>query len=102
VRGDQAPLARFLHPDVGETVVIIVGLLAIDALFVINARHDGGVSVQADLHLGDLNDFYPGRGTGAIGKVASLAVGAAVFKRDDEVFIENRRENLDFVMLIAI
>ena len=102
VRGDQTPLARFLHPDVCEAVVIVVGFLAVDAFFVVDTGDDGCVAVHTNSHLRNLNAFYVGRGASAVREIAGLAVGAAVFKGDDEIVIENGSEDFDLVASIAV
>ena len=102
MRGDQPPLAGFLHPDVCEAVVIVVGFLAVDALLVIDASDDRCVAVHANSHLGNLNAFYVGRGAGAVGKVTGLAIGAAVFKGNDEIVIENGSEDRHFMVPVAV
>ena len=96
------PLARFLHPDISEAVVIVVGFLAVDAFLVIDAGNDGCVTVHPNSHLRDLYDLYMRGGTGAVCEIAGLAVGAAIFESDDEVVIENRCEDLDFLVLVAV
>lgn len=102
MRGDQTPLTRFLHPDVGKAVVIVVRPLTINAFFVIDAGDDGCVAVHANSQLRDLYEFYTGRSAGAVGKVAGLAVGTAVFKGDDEIIVKNGGEHCHFMMLVTV
>jgi hypothetical protein len=48
VRCDNLPPAVNVHPDIGETVVIFVGLTFGDTFFVIRASDDSRVAMHSD------------------------------------------------------
>jgi len=102
VRRNQSPLASFLHPDIGEAVVIVVPLLAVHALFVVDAGYYRRVAVHPNLHLGDLCQLHVRRGTRAVAQISGFALGTAILESDDKVFIQDSCEDFHLAKLVAI
>ena len=102
MRGHESPLSGFFHPNVSEAVVVVVGSLAVDALLVVNAGHNGRFAVHPNLHLGDLGNFDVRGSARAVAEISGLAIGAPVFESDDEVLVQDSRKYLYLPMLVAI
>jgi hypothetical protein len=88
VRRDDLPSAAAFGPDVGEAVVVLVRLAARGAFLMVSARHYCGVAVHVDLQVRKLGDVHVDRRVGAVADVSNLAIGSAVFNRDDKVIGE--------------
>ena len=51
MRCHDLPLADGFHPDVGQAVVVLVGLAVGFSLLVVGAGDDRGVAVETDLEI---------------------------------------------------
>jgi hypothetical protein len=78
VRGNHLPSRVEIHPNIGETVMVFVGLPFNCSLLMIRPSHHGRVSVDANFEVCHIGDFYKRRATACMGDVTSLAVRSAI------------------------
>ena len=75
--------------------MVFVGPAARYPSFVVGAGDDGGISVHPDFKIGHLGNFHVDGAIGCMTDVPRLAIDAAVFDGDHEIFGQKGREDVD-------
>lgn len=102
MRCDHLPSTVSFRPDIGEAVMVFVGLAFGSSSLVIEAGNDGGVAVRVDVHIRLLGEVYVHGRIGGVGDVTLFAVGVSVLNGDDEIFRQEGREDVDIAFAVGV
>ena len=101
VRCDDLPLTCRLHPDIRETIVILVVLALRSARLMVRARNHSDIPVHVYAEFRQLCQFYVYGSVRAMADIAFFSVGISIFDGDGEVFSQQRRQQADVTLLVG-
>src|SRR5579862_336562 len=101
VRRQHSPSVPNSHPNIGQPVMVLVGLAVGASGLVISPGHDRNIATPHSYpQIREFGDFDFRRRIGAVRDVPGLTVDVAVLDRDHELFGQQRRQNIDFPFLV--
>src|SRR5271156_3703101 len=102
MRSQHPPAVPGLHPHIGQPVVILVRLALRQPLFMVRARNHGDAAVHPHSQVRQLGHFNLDRRVSAVRDITRFAVSVAILNRDDELFSQERRQDVDTAFLVSL